>query len=243
MKQNKYDDIVFFEKYSRMERSKKGLKGAGEWESLKKLLPDFKSKDILDLGCGYGWHCQYAIEQGAASVTGVDISALMLAVAKNKTDARIKYIQQPIEDVNFPNSCFDIVISSLAFHYMKSFEEVVGKVSQCLKPGGALVFSVEHPVFTSNPSQDFIYNEQGEILHFPVDNYFIEGERNSSFLGEKVIKYHRTLTTYLRDLLQGGFEIVDVVEPKPTDELLKTVESMKDELKRPMMLIISARKK
>ena len=30
MKENKYDDPVFFEKYSQMERSKKGLKGAGE---------------------------------------------------------------------------------------------------------------------------------------------------------------------------------------------------------------------
>ena len=40
MKENKYDDPVFFEKYSQMERSKKGLEGAGEWYELKKLIPD-----------------------------------------------------------------------------------------------------------------------------------------------------------------------------------------------------------
>ncbi len=243
MKQNKYDDLVFFEKYSRMDRSQKGLQGAGEWESLKKLLPDFKSKDVLDLGCGYGWHCQYAMEQGASSVTGVDISQMMLQVAIDKTDKKIQYVHQPIEDVNFPDSSFDIVMSSLAFHYMKSFEEIVKKVYHCLKAGGNFVFSVEHPIFTSMGNQDFIYNEQGEILHFPVDAYFYEGERNSNFLGEMVIKYHRTLTTYLRDLLQCGFEILDIIEPKPSDDLLKTVEGMKDELRRPMMLIISARKK
>lgn len=58
MKQNKYDDIVFFEKYSKMDRSTKGLAGAGEWKTLQKLLPDFKDKCVLDLGCGFGWHCQ-----------------------------------------------------------------------------------------------------------------------------------------------------------------------------------------
>ena len=38
MKENKYDDEIFFEKYSQMERSRQGLKGAGEWSELQKLL-------------------------------------------------------------------------------------------------------------------------------------------------------------------------------------------------------------
>lgn len=243
MKENKYDEIEFFEKYSQMNRSIKGLSGAGEWESLRKLLPDFKDKRVLDLGCGYGWHCQYAIEQGAKSVTGIDISERMLQTAREKTDSRIQYIRLPIEDIDFGKDSFDIVISSLAFHYISSFAEIVKKVSHCLISGGHFVFSAEHPIFTSYGSQDWYYNDKGEILHFPVDNYFYEGERNSSFLGEKVIKYHRTLTTYLNDLLEGGFEITGVTEPQPSVNLLQTVEGMRDELRRPMMLIISGRKK
>ena len=66
MKENKYDDNVFFEKYSRMSRSREGLKGAGEWETLQRLLPDFQGRQVLDLGCGYGWHAIYAAEKGAA---------------------------------------------------------------------------------------------------------------------------------------------------------------------------------
>lgn len=54
MKENKYDDNTFFQKYSQMSRSQQGLAGAGEWETLRKLLPDFKDKRVLDLGCGYG---------------------------------------------------------------------------------------------------------------------------------------------------------------------------------------------
>lgn len=53
---------------------------------------------------------------------------------------------------------------------------------------------MEHPVFTSQGTQDWWYDEKGEILHFPVDNYYYEGPRQANFLGEQVTKYHRTLT-------------------------------------------------
>ena len=46
MKENKYDNENFFIKYSQMERSKKGLQGAGEWYELKKILPDFQDKTV-----------------------------------------------------------------------------------------------------------------------------------------------------------------------------------------------------
>ena len=91
-------------------------------------------------------------------------------------------------------------------------------------------------------SQDWYYGPDGQILHFPVDNYFYEGERQAVFLGEPVTKYHKTLTTYLNGLLTNGFEIVNVVEPQPPEQML-SIEGMKDEMRRPMMLIVSARKK
>lgn len=244
MKENKYDDPAFFEKYSRMNRSKEGLQGAGEWETLQKLLPDFKGKRVLDLGCGYGWHCIYAMEQGAASVTGIDISEKMLAIAKEKTKQfpQVAYLCKPIEDIDFPPDSFDIVISSLALHYISSFEEVAHKVFTCLSSGGYFIFSVEHPVFTAYGSQDWYYDTAGKILHFPVDNYFYEGKRKTCFLGEEVTKYHKTLTTYLNGLLNNGFELLHIVEPQPPLHML-SIKGMKDEMRRPMMLIVGARKK
>ncbi|MBA3871673.1 MAG: class I SAM-dependent methyltransferase [Chloroflexota bacterium] len=242
MKQNIYNDNTFFEKYSRMRRSVKGLEGAGEWKTLEKMLPEFQDKRVLDLGCGYGWHCQYAIEHGAKSVIGIDISDKMLAVAAEKTSKEIQYICQPIEDAAFPESSFDIVMSSLAFHYLESFDDIAHKVFSWLSDNGAFVFSVEHPVFTAYGAQDWHRDSNGNILHFPIDNYFYEGKREANFLDEKVTKYHKTLTTYVNALLQSGFGITGIVEPQPGEEMLATIESMKDELRRPMMLIISARK-
>ena len=244
MKQNKYDDDTFFNKYSNMDRSKNGLEGAGEWHELKNMLPDFKDKRVLDLGCGFGWHCRYAVENGARSVIGIDISQKMLSEAKSKTKyGNIEYICMPIEDIDFPEESFDVVISSLALHYVKSFEDVLVRVYKCLSKGGDFVFSVEHPIFTAQGPQDWYYDGKGNILHWPVDHYFTEGIRNAKFLGEEVIKYHRTLTTYLNSLIKIGFEITGVVEPKPAENMLNTVPGMRDELRRPMMLLVSARKK
>lgn len=207
------------------------------------MLPDFKGKRVLDLGCGFGWHCIYATEQGAASVTGIDISEKMLDRAKMMSGTYpINYRRMPIEDYEYPENRFDIVISSLALHYVKSFDDICANVLRCLTPDGDFVFSVEHPVFTAQGCQMWLCDDAGNPLHWPVDNYFNEGERAARFLEEDVIKYHRTVTAYINGLLRCGFEITGFCEPVPPDEMLG-VPGMKDELRRPMMLIISAKKR
>ncbi len=241
MAENKYDEQAFFDKYSEMNRSKNGLQGAGEWEALKQILPDFTDKRVLDLGCGYGWHCNYAAEKGARSVIGVDISRKMLEVAKEKTDSsRVEYIQQSIEAVDYRNESFDIILSSLAFHYVEDYQQLVKNIHRMLDREGVFIFTVEHPIFTAHGSQDWHY-KNNEIQHFPVDNYFYEGKRSANFLGETVTKYHRTVTTYVNTLLTNGFKLNHVIEPTPLEAMMD-VPGMKEELRRPMMLIISATK-
>ena len=243
MKENKYDSEVFFEKYSQMLRSQKGLQGAGEWSELQKILPDFRGKRVLDLGCGYGWHCKYAADHQAESVLGTDISQKMLQRAGEINAApQIEYRCAAMEDLSFPAHTFDVVLSSLAFHYVEAFAPLVGEISRWLTPGGSLVFSVEHPVFTAYGTQDWYYGETGEILHFPVDNYYYEGRRDAVFLGESVVKYHRTLTTYLNTLLEHGFVLQHVIEPQPAESMMD-LPGMRDEMRRPMMLLVSAVKK
>lgn len=241
MKENKYDNDTFFDKYSEMTRSKKGLEGAGEWSELKKLLPDFSNKRVLDLGCGYGWHCIYAAEHGAEYVLGTDISCKMIETAKSNTISdNVEYQCCAMEDLDLADN-FDVILSSLAFHYIKDFQPLVEKISRMLVPGGDFIFSVEHPVFTSYGSQDWYYDEDGNILHFPVDNYYYEGKRDAIFLGEHVVKYHRTLTTYLNTLLNNGLEIRKIIEPQPPEDMME-IPGMKDEMRRPMMLLVSANK-
>ena len=126
------------------------LKEPGNGTYYKKMLPDFQGKRVLDLGCGFGWHCQYAIEHGAVHALGIDLSHKMLEEAtKRNNSPRIEYKCMAIEDFDYTPESYDIVISSLTFHYLESFPDICKKVHRCLTPGGAFVFSVEHPVFTA----------------------------------------------------------------------------------------------
>lgn len=245
MRENPYDNSIFFEKYSHMLRSEQGLSGAGEWETLRAVLPPVAGRRVLDLGCGYGWHCIWAAEQGASSVLGVDLSGHMLEVARDKIrgeqalSERIEYRQGAIEDLELPENSLDLVLSSLSLHYAADYPAVVEKVRRWLSPGGMFVFTVEHPVFTADGSQDWVYGENGEIDHFPVDNYYFEGPRTTHFLGETMTKYHRTVTTYVETLLEYGFTLRHLREPMPP-ESMRSLPGMADEMRRPMMLILAA---
>ncbi|MCF3109345.1 class I SAM-dependent methyltransferase [Niabella sp. CC-SYL272] len=242
MEQNKYDDPSFFESYSRMPRSQEGLSAAGEWPVLRAMLPDLKGKRVLDLGCGYGWHCRYAAEQGAAGVAGVDLSEKMLEQARSyKEFIQIQYFQQSIETVEFPPDSFDVVISSLALHYVADYRSICSKVLSMLAAGGAFVFSAEHPVFTARAAQDWFCDATGNRLHWPVDHYQEEGQRTTRFLDHEVVKYHRTMATWINTLLDTGFRIRQIAEPQPGPELLH-LPGMQDETRRPLFILIAAEK-
>ena len=118
---NIYDNEEFFNQYSQMNRSKAGLSAAGEWHQLKPLFPPLQGKDVLDLGCGYGWHCEFAAEQGALRVLGLDLSSKMIAEAKKRSGERqIEYRVCGIEEYEYPENAWDCVVSNLALHYIET---------------------------------------------------------------------------------------------------------------------------
>ena len=198
---------------------------------------------MLDLGCGFGWHCIYAAERGARRVVGVDLSQRMLAVAREKTSSSVvEYVRMPIEDIDYAPDTFDVVLSSLAFHYVADWGAMCARVARCLACPGDFVFSCEHPVFTAYGTQDWCYGPEGEKLHWPVDRYFTEGAREAVFLGERIVKYHRTVTTIVSGLTENGFQVKTLAEPLPTTAMLEKIPGMADELRRPMMLIVAAKK-
>ncbi|MCW0319945.1 hypothetical protein NB714_000806 [Pantoea dispersa] len=86
MSQNIYDNPDFFAGYATLPRSVNGLDGAPEWPALRAMLPELRDQRVLDLGCGYGWFCRYAQQQGAREVLGLDVSEKMLAQAAAMTD-------------------------------------------------------------------------------------------------------------------------------------------------------------
>lgn len=239
---SEYDNEHFFGEYAKMSRSREGLAGAGEWHQLRPLFPLLEGKTVLDLGCGYGWHCKYAAEMGARQVLGIDLSRKMIGEAVRRNgDGRIEYRVCGIGAYEYPEGAWDCVISNLALHYIADLDGVFRSVHRTLTPGGVFLFNIEHPVFTAGVGQDWVYGEDGRPRYWPVDDYFLPGERTTHFLGCEVRKQHHTLTQILMGLLKEGFVLEAVEEAQPPQEMMG-LPGMCDELRRPMMLLVRAKK-
>ena len=232
---NQYDNPEFFNAYAQMSRSQYGLEGAGEWHQLEPMFPDLTGKTVLDLGCGYGWHCAYAADRGAASVLGIDQSGLMIEQAKRRNAGeKIEYRICGIHQFDYPAETYDLVVSNLVLHYIEDLQEVFGLVRRTLKPDGTFLFNIEHPTFTAGVHQQFAADGT-----WPVTDYYYPGLRTTDFLGHEVKKYHHTLSQILNGLILAGFVIEAVEEAMPPEQWR---DQMPEEMRRPMMLLVRGRK-
>jgi SAM-dependent methyltransferase len=243
MTQNIYDNPEFFAGYSGLGRSVEGLDGAAEWPSLRAMLPEMGGLRVLDLGCGFGWFCLWARAQGAARVLGVDVSEKMLARARaTSSDPAISYARADLEDWRgAEGTVFDLAYSSLALHYVENIERLLGAIHDVLTPGGNLVFSVEHPIFTAPARPGWSVDAAGHGT-WPVDGYLVEGPRSTDWLTKGVIKRHRTIGTILTSLIRCGFAITHVEEWGPSDAQIAIRPELAPERQRPPFLLVAARR-
>jgi SAM-dependent methyltransferase len=239
MAQNIYDDKSFFDAYRQLKRSVEGLDGAPEWPTLRALLPDLNRRRVLDLGCGFGWFCRWAREHGARSVVGIDLSDQMLARARLDThDDAISYERADLENYAPPRATFELVYSSLAFHYIENLAGLFDRAFASIIKGGRMVFSVEHPIFTAPTNPGWSEDEAGHVT-WPVDRYLDEGPRTTNWLAPGVIKRHRTIGTYVNLLLRAGFMISHLEEWAPSVEQIAAHSDWANERERPPFLIVA----
>ncbi|MED5609667.1 class I SAM-dependent methyltransferase [Pseudomonas sp. JH-2] len=242
MAQNIYDNPDFFAGYTRLPRQVHGLDGAPEWPQLRAMLPALAGARVLDLGCGFGWAARWMREQGAASVLGIDLSERMIERARADTpDAAIEYRRADLETLELPTAAFELAYSSLTFHYLRDFPRLVRMLQRALVPGGGLVFSIEHPIYMAAAHPGWLA-DQGGRKTWPVNQYALEGERRTDWFAKGVLKYHRTLATTLNTLIGNGFAIGEVHEFAPSAEQLAAQPALAEELERPMLLLVGARR-
>jgi SAM-dependent methyltransferase len=241
--QNVYDDPVFFDGYKNLRQGDTGLNGVLEVPALHALLPDLQGLSVLDLGCGFGDFARHARTEGAASVTAVDVSQRMIAEAIRLTeDGGIKYVHRSIESFSPAPESFELVVSSLALHYVDDYAAVILRVFSSLVAGGHFIFSVEHPICTAHPV-GWTRSPDGKQLHWPIDRYHDEAERHTKWFVDGVTKFHRTLETYVNTLVAVGFRLDHLGEPKPSSAALQTRPSLEDTLRRPPFLLLAVTKR
>ncbi|HGH7300639.1 class I SAM-dependent methyltransferase [Pseudomonas aeruginosa] len=242
MKQNIYDNEIFFQGYKALRQNDTGLNGALEMPAIQAQLPHLDGLHVLDIGCGFGDFTRLARSLGAATVTGVDVSARMISEARTLTDDPwIRYHQTAIEDFVPDEASFNLVVSSMALHYVSDYAQVIDRIYRALKPAGRLVFSVEHPVCTA-ASIGWITDERGNLRHWPLDRYGDESIRSTRWFVDGVVKYHRTVASYVNILLQAGFQLTHLGEPVPEPKLAANRPELEGHLRRPPVLLLSAKK-
>lgn len=244
-KQNIFDNETFFEGYKALRDNDNNYNDLLEQPAMAKLLPDIKGKSVLDLGCGYGHNCLDFVKRGAARVVGIDISEKMLEVAKKESaHSKITYLNMSMTDISNLDERFDLIYSSLAFHYVKDFDAFAKDIFSVLNVGGQLLFSQEHPIITATVDGNGHFNkdENGNRVSYTFSNYNEQGERKIHWYVDGVVKYHRTFSGIINALTKAGFIIEEVCEPTPEDWAIEKLPTIVKEYIKPNFLIVRARK-
>ena len=215
--------------------------------ALFRLLPDVKGKLVLDAGCGEGYLCRKLARLGA-QVTGVDYSRQMLTLAKERTNAAlgIRYAHGSCEDLSFLDvGAFDVVVSNMVLQDLPDHQAALNSFHRVLTGNGLLVFSISHPCF-GTPDCGWVRDGERNKLYWKVDRYFIEGTYEQLVprgAEDPVLIFHRTLSNYILTLLRTGFELLDVIEPKPAEKMLEQYPEFRDDLRMSHFIVFKARKR
>src|SRR5215469_8357421 len=109
------------------------------------LAGDVAGRRILDAGCGSGPLSAELRDRGAV-VTGIDISAGMLELARRRLGDDVRLQQADLESpLPFDDSSFDDVVSSLVLHYLEDWTAPLAEFRRVLTSGGRLIVSVNYP--------------------------------------------------------------------------------------------------
>jgi SAM-dependent methyltransferase len=178
------------------------------------LIGAMEGKRFLEIGFGAGYSIAYLIEHGAEHVTGIDFSDRQreLATERNRhaIDAgKVRLVQSPMEERISLDGPVDTVFSIFALGWSIDLAATLANAASYLKPGGRLVFSWEHPLFSITEFAE------GEVRF--RSPYFKTGEYEETGWqpGWTAFLHARTVAGWFAELHAAGFVVDRYLEPAP----------------------------
>jgi SAM-dependent methyltransferase len=120
----------------------------GPWaQGLVDLAGIGAGEHVLDLACGTGAVARVAAERvgSAGSVTGLDLNAGMIAVARSLPPPRgatIAWVERSAQDTGLPDASFDAVLCQQGLQFFPDKPEALREARRVLVPGGRIAMSV-----------------------------------------------------------------------------------------------------
>jgi SAM-dependent methyltransferase len=216
--------------------------------ALLRAIGDVRSLRVLDLGCGQGYFTRKLAARGA-HVIGIDWSAGMIARATARETRQPQGIEYRVIDARrtgeaFAAGSFDLLVACMSFMDAPGLDRILRGANRVLKPDGRLVFSIVHPVNGSRVSQ-WEKARVGAHGHRIFDYYFDEGA-NAMHWGQKRLRrpffvphWHYTLGTWFTKLERAGFQVSNMVEPRPTESQTRAHISLEGARRVPFWLVVS----
>lgn len=180
--------------------------------NLVRLMNLKKGERVLDLACGQGFFTRIFHATGA-DVTGVDIAAPLIELAKKQSSKEIKYFVHGAEDLLiFQDGSFEKISIVLAIQNIEAPHKVFKECMRVLKPGGKLFIVLNHPAFRIPRSSSWGYDEAAKTQYRRVDRYMseskVEIDMNPSRPGTAMtVSFHRSLQDYFKALTNAGFMV------------------------------------
>ena len=164
------------------------------------------------------------------------------ARARSETSSStVEYQCADLDLLDLDPGSTDFVFSSLTLHYVRDLHRLMSMVAASLAPGGSLVFSVEHPIYSAPTTQGFETSDAGNRV-WPLDNYLVEGERVTSWFVDSIVKEHRTVATYVNTMIESSLVLDRIEEYGPTAAAAEARPELADDRHRPWFLLLGATK-
>jgi SAM-dependent methyltransferase len=172
---------------------------------------------VLEVGCGAAQCARWLAAQGA-QVVGLDLSLAMLRRAGTRPP-RPGLVQADARRLPFADASFDLACSAYgAVPFVADPGTVMAEVARVLRPGGRWVFAIGHPIRWAFPDDPGPAGLTAARSYFDRTPYVEEDAHGEVLYTE----HHRTLGDRVRDLVDAGLLLEDLVEP-PWPEHLQRV--------------------
>ncbi len=188
------------------------------WPNLKRLLALKPGEVVLDLACGNGYFSRLLVGE-KAKVTGVDVSAELIKLARQKGPTAINYSVMSADHLDMlADGIYDKVICVLALQNIEKVKKTFAEVRRVLKTDGYFYLVLNHPAFRIPKQSSWGWDEKNKIQYRRLDQYLSESkteiEMNPGARGEKITttSFHCPLQYYFKLLANAGFAVARLEE-------------------------------
>ncbi|MBC7926471.1 MAG: class I SAM-dependent methyltransferase [Bryobacteraceae bacterium] len=172
------------------------------------LLGHVVGLEVLDCGTGTGEYAAALAGKGAR-VTGLDNCPAMLLHARNRVPRALFLCASLDGPLPFQDGRFDAIAGGLVFDYVRHWDPMFVELYRVLRPGGWLVFSIEHPASA--------FRLRVQEAYHAVERQMLPWRGFGTRVN--MVSWRRPLQDVLRPPLGAGFVLDEVLEPLPTEEM------------------------